>query len=62
MTQENSSARRKHRVLTPDERAKFTTLSRKLAAGGEYSVMAQNRVATREARSAAIIKLIGDKS
>lgn len=62
MTQENPSARRKHRALTPHERDKFTTLSRKLAAGGEYSLMAQSRVATREARSAAIIKLIGDKS
>lgn len=58
----SASARRAQRTLTPDQQLKFTSLSRKLAVGGEYSLKAQSRVEAREARSAAIVKLVEGKA
>jgi|GEM_PF-1349271 len=49
------------RPLTALERKAFRELRAKLAPGGLYAVKAQKRVEDREARSAAIIKIIDGK-
>ncbi|MBT0995483.1 hypothetical protein KIN34_14445 [Cellulomonas sp. DKR-3] len=62
MAQDDQKAGRRHRALTAQERVQFEALRTKLAPGGEYAVKAAKRVAAREARSAAIIKLIDGKA
>lgn len=50
------------REMTPEQRAVFTDLRSKLAPGGEYYELAEQRVERREERNMTIMRLIDGRT